>query len=145
MKKESFERPEAGPFYLIPDPKSKKYTLMSEFEKPGNEQVHLFLWDKVVEVLRRRFKKEAGDTYRGLPRGRVINNNDNNWIVTHGNDFPLSEYKDDIISEFKLRDAVNLGKVKWEYTSHETMSKEDKEDVERVLGIKINAKGFISR
>ena len=143
--KKSFERPETGPFYLIPDPRSEKYTLLSGFDNPGNEEVHLFLWDKVINILRIRFKKSSVDLikdhYRGLPRGRVIDSG-NSWIVAHGSDFPLEQYKNEIISEFKLRDAIEISKVKWEYDSHETMDVSEKKEVEKILKISISKTGF---
>ena len=35
--KKAYEEPKAGIFYLIPDPKTGKYDLYSEFEEPGND------------------------------------------------------------------------------------------------------------
>jgi hypothetical protein len=146
--KKAFERPETGPFYLIPDPKSGKYTLLSSFDKPGKEEVHLFLWDEVINILRMRFKKSPVDSlsndYQGLPRGRIVESG-NSWIVAHGSDFPLEEYKNEIISEFSLRDAVKINKVKWEHDPHETMDGTEKKSVEKTLGIIISNNGFRSK
>lgn len=145
-QKKAFEKPETGPFYLIPDPKTGKYTMFSGFDEPGKEEVHLFIWSSVIEILRRRFKgadvDSLEDMYRGLPRGRIMLTGENSWVVGHGNDFPLSEYKNEIISEFKLRDAENINKVAWDFNSHETMIKPHKAAVESALGITITPQGF---
>jgi len=146
QEKKAFQRPEVGPLYLVPDPKSNKYFVYASFDTPGNEEVHLFLWAKVIELLRRRFKKAPVDSlensYRGLPRARVMESGDRLWVVAHGSDFPLEKYKDEIISEFGLRDAVNINKVRWEHDPHETMDKAEKADVEAVLKIKMTPSGF---
>jgi hypothetical protein len=143
--KKAFERPETGPFYLIPDPKTGKYTIFSSFETPGKDEVHIFLWTSVVEILRRRFKgvevDTIADTYRGLPRGRVMGG-EGNWIIGYGKDFPLDSYRYDIESEFNLGDAVSINKVKWEFSEHETMTRNDKAEVEATLGIVMTPAGF---
>jgi hypothetical protein len=143
MDKKAFEEPEVGVFYLVPDPKTKKYTLHSEF---GDNALHLVLWDKIVYILQLRFKKDVGEGYRGIPRGRVQLNSSGvsakRWMVSHGNDFSFEKYKDEIISEFKLRDAEDLGLVDWEMSEHETMMSNDKKVVEKTLGIKLTKDGF---
>jgi hypothetical protein len=144
--KKSFERPETGPFYLIPDPKTGKYTLLASFDSPGKDEVHLFLWSSVIEILRRRFKNSdvdlLADKYRSLPRGRVMAKGDHEWVVGHGRDFPLDQYKSEIISEFKLSDAESINKLEWEFSNHETMSRNEKAEMENILGIAITPQGF---
>ena len=152
--KEAFERPETGVFYFIPDIKSKKFTILSSFDNSEDFQedfqedlynLHITLWDKVINILRIRFKKSVveilSDSYRGLPRGRVTVSG-SNWLVTHGGDFSVNEYKMDIISEFKLRDAHSLGKVKFEHSYHESMTSTDKKQVEKVLKIELSPSGL---
>jgi hypothetical protein len=127
--KKAFERPETGPFYMVPDPKSGKYTIYVSFDSnpdiPGDEErpiatwgnLHLYLWDRIVELLRRRFRNSSVDIlstdYRGLPRGRVTIKGTNAWIVAWAEDFPLEEYKREIFSEFRLGDAEAINKVTW--------------------------------
>lgn len=142
--KKAFERPKTGVFYLVPDLKSGKYTIYSEFSENGEEALHLMLWDSIVDLLRRRFRDKSvanlEDYYRGLPRGRIIDNGDS-WIVAWGKDFP-DTYKSDIVSEFNLGDAQSIGKVSWEFQNHETMQANDKRNVEKSLGITISPEGF---
>ena len=144
--KKAFEKPETGPFYLIPNPKTGRYTILSSFDTPGKDEVHLFLWSQAVEILRRRFRDIAvdivADSYQGLPRGRVMENGEHGWIIGHGKDFPLDQYRLDIISEFKLTDAVSINKVEWQFSNHEAMSPNEKAEVENVLGIIITPQGF---
>jgi hypothetical protein len=144
-KKKAFERPIIGVFYLVPDPKSGKYTIYSEYDENGNEAVHLMLWDSIVNLLRRRFRDKPvdiiEDNYRGLPRGRVMEQGENSWIIAWGEDFP-EEYKSDVISDFRLNDAKSIGKVKWEFQNHETMQANDKKVVEKTLGITMTPSGF---
>lgn len=144
-QKKAFERPETGVYYLVPDPKTGKYSILSQYDRHDADSMHLFLWDQVVKMLRMRFKKSLvesiSDSYRGLPRGRIVYKNDE-WIVAHGEDFPMSEYKHDIISEFNLGDADHIGKLSWQKDSHETMSANEKSDVEKILGVTITPKGF---
>jgi hypothetical protein len=144
--KKAFQKPETGPFYLVPDPKSKKYIVLSAFDEPGNEEVHLFLWAQAIEMLRRRFRKADVDSleenYRGIPRGRVIEKASNQWVVAHGKDFPIEAYKSDIFAEYKLNDVDGMGKVAWEYDPHEAMIGTDKELVQGELNIKFTPTGF---
>jgi len=144
-EKKAFEKPDTGIFYLIPDPKTLRYTLWADVDYPGHEVSHMMSWDKVVELLRRRFRGKYVDiisnNYRGLPRGRVTETS-GGWIVGHGNDFQLGEFKHEILSEFKLYDAEAIGKVSWEYQDHETMQALDKKEVESILGITLSKTGF---
>lgn len=143
MDKKAFEEPELGVFYLVPDPKNSKFSLYSEF---GDNSLHLLLWDKIREKLQMRFKNDPGDSYRGIPRGRVqlssSGASQKHWLVSHGDDFNLNAYKSDIISEFNLRDAEDAGLVDWQYSSHETMSNVEKQQVEKLLNIKLTKDGF---
>jgi hypothetical protein len=145
QQKKAFEKPKLGVFYLVPEPKSGKYTIFSELEEDGADAVHLMLWDSVVELLRRRFRDKSvdiiSDNYRGLPRGRIMEAGENQWKVAWGNDFP-DEYKSDVISEFRLGDAQSLGKLLWEFQEHETMQAGDKKVVEKTLGITMSPQGF---
>lgn len=144
-EKKAFERPKIGVFYLVPDPKTGKYTIYSEYDDEGQEAVHLMLWDSIVSLLKRRFRDKAVDIvedhYRGLPRGRIMENGNNEWLIAWGKDFP-DEYKSDVISDFRLGDAQGIGKVKWEYQAHETMQANDKKTVEKILGITMTPQGF---
>lgn len=146
MDKKAFTQPEIGVFYLVPDPKTKKYSLVSEFDKPGHDSAHFFLWERVARLLKDKFKKKdvapIWDTYTGLPRGRISTGQKNEWLVLHGDDFPMDEYKSEILSEFSLNDANSIGKVKWVIEPHEKMGKSDQSAVEKVLGISIDKKGF---
>jgi hypothetical protein len=145
MEKKAFERPKLGVFYLVPDPKTNKYTIYSEYDEDENEAVHLNLWDSIVSLLKRRYRDKNvdifEDNYRGLPRGRVMETGENQWIIAWGEDFP-NEYKSDIISDFHLGDAQSINKVRWEFQNHETMQANDKKAVEKVLGITISPEGF---
>jgi len=146
MEKRAFEQPEIGIFYLVPNPKTKIYTILSAFDRPGEDSAHYFLWDEVVKTLRFRFKKAnvdgIQDSYQGLPRGRISIKGTNYWVVLHGDDFPLQEYKSDIVSEFKLMDAESINKVSWAVETHEKMNPNEKKRVEEVLGISISPSGF---
>jgi hypothetical protein len=146
VEKKAYEHPKAGVFYMIPDPKKLgTYTLYSEFQEDGGKDVtHLFLFDRVKELLNSRFKAnldETFDAYTGIPRGRIIEPSDpkGNWLVTHGGDFSLNKYRDEIISEFSLRDAVELGKVKYEIDPHEKMGPKDRKGIESALRIEFTA------
>jgi hypothetical protein len=146
--KKAYELPHSGVFYMIPDPKrTGSYTIYSEIQEKGGEDVsHLFLFDKVKQILKTRFKVdlEGVDAYTGIPRGRVIEPNDlhGNWVVAYGNDFPLNKYRDLIISEFLLRDASDSGKVKWEIDPHEKMTPEERKIMEAELGIVFTSTGW---
>ena len=118
--KKSYEHPHSGIFYMVPNKASLgTYTIYSEFQEGGEDVAHLFLFDKVKKILESRFKVdlEGVDAYTGIPRGRIIEHPQDihgSWIVAHGGDFPLDRYRETIISEFLLRDAIEIGKVKWE-------------------------------
>ena len=147
MEKKAFERPETGVFYLVPDPKIGKYSIRSHYDSDNDGQsAHLMLWDTIIKILSLKFKGKFVDgleqDYTGIPRGRIVESGTNMWTVQHGNDFPLKEYKSDIVSEFKLYDAEAIGKVSWEFNSHETMAPREKKNVERTLGITITPAGF---
>lgn len=141
--KKSFERPQTGVYYLIPDPKSNKYTILSAFDEPGKGSLHLFLWKEAHAILSRRFKNadDLEDAYTSIPRGRIIERN-NEWVVAHGDDVPLATYRGDILSEFSLNDANAIGKVHWEVDAHEKMNAREKKMAEKTLGITYTAEGF---
>jgi hypothetical protein len=152
MKKISYDHPAAGIFYLIPNPtKVGKYTVHSELQEEGADPVaHLFLFDKVRKILEIRFKTDLGsayDAYMGIPRGRIEepSGKGGEWIIAHGGDFPLNEYKSDILSDFSLNDASAIGKVKFEIEAHEKMSPKDKKSMEEELGIEYTATGWKKR
>jgi hypothetical protein len=146
--KKAYEHPKSGIFYMIPDPrKLGSYTVYSELqEEQGDPVTHIFLFKRVLQILSSRFKKdlEDVDAYTGIPRGRIIEPNDihGNWLITHGADFPIDKYKDEIISDFSLRDAVAIGKVKYEVTAHEKMSNKDRKEMESLLGIEFTSTGW---
>ena len=146
--KKSYEHPKSGVFYMVPDPKKPgTYTITSETQEEGGEDVaHLFLFDHVKKQLQSRFKApvEDLDAYTGVPRGRIIEPRDINgdWIIAHGDDFPLDTYRNDIISEFSLRDAFDLGKVRFEVDQHEKMSPKERKEVESALGIEYTSTGW---
>jgi len=146
MNKKSFEHPEIGAFYLVPDPKTGKYTITSAYDKPGKDSTHFFLWAEVVKILKQRFKKakidKIKDSYTGIPRGRVSMTLKNTVVVLHGDDFPLVEYKSDIMSEYKLHDTHSIGKLSWAFEPHESMGSAEKGLVEDTLGIEISKTGF---
>ena len=148
-KKKAYEKPKSGVFYMVPDPKRESsYTLYSEIqEESGKDALHLFLFDKVRKLLELRFKldlQEIQDDYMGIPRGRIIepSSPQGNWLVTHGGDFSLNKYREEIISEFSLRDAVDLGKVKYEVDPHEKMAPKDQKKIEYALGIEFTPTGW---
>ena len=148
MKKISYEQPKSGVFYIVPDPKKVgSYTIYTEVqEHDGEDVLHLFLFDRVRKLLETRFKVKLGllDAYTGIPRGRIIDPGDRHgtWLVTHGGDFPLDKYRDAILSEFSLHDALQLGKVRFEVTTHEKMGYKDQKNIEGLLGIKITPEGW---
>lgn len=148
QQKKALERPETGVFYLVPNPKSRKYTIYAEVDSPDNDAAHLLLWESIVELLRRRFRNKQvdvlQDNYRGLPRGRVMELS-GSWAIGYGKDFPLAEYKHEILAEFKLYDYEAIGKVMWEFQDHETMQAGDKKAVESTLGIIMTPTGFTVR
>lgn len=141
-QKKAYEEPKAGVFYLIPNIKTGRYEMYSQFEEAGEDVAHLFLWDSVLRKIQMMYKKDSGvieDEYRGIPRGRIIgpSSRDGNWIVAWGSDFPLAQYRGDIISEFQLGDAD-----KFEHENHEEMMKNHKNAVEKFLGIEMTPTGF---
>lgn len=146
-RRKAYEQPKAGVFYMVPDPKKiGTYTIYSEVQEDRGV-AHLFLFDKVRKILESRFKVGLGaafDAYMGIPRGRIVEPRDihGNWLVTHGGDFPLDKYRDEILSEFSLRDAVELGKVKYEIDPHEKMGPKDKKQIENALKIEITPTGW---
>jgi hypothetical protein len=146
--RKAYQEPVGGVYYFVPNPKTGRYDIVSEQETPGEEVLHLFLWNRVVQLLGMRFKKKGveglSDSYRGLPRGRVLNPGDRKgtWIVAHGADVSLDRYKSQIISDFQLGDAEGLGKVRFERDTHETMDPRDKALTEKTLGIKLEPEGM---
>jgi len=146
MEKKAYEPPKEGIFYLVPDPKTKKYTLYVEIDEESNP-LHFNLWDRMMGLLASRFKvhKEAlENAYTGIPRGRITQTS-NGWVVAHGGDFSLPMYKSEIESEFSLGDATRIGKVKWIVDSHEKMGKNDRDTVQFVLGITLTPEGFTKK
>jgi hypothetical protein len=148
MQKKAYEEPKAGIFYMIPNPRTLRYDLYSEYEEAGEDVTHLFLWDKVVKKLQMAFKINTApieDLYQGIPRGRIIAppSREGTWLVGIGNDFPLKDYKSDIISEFQLSDASSLGHVKFEHQAHEEMDPRHKAAVEKLLKIKMGPSGVV--
>jgi hypothetical protein len=146
--KNAYEHPRPGIFYMVPNPKKEgTYTIYTEVQEHGGEDVsHLFLFDKVKRTLEARFKIDLDDVdaYTGIPRGRIVEPSDihGDWIVAHGGDFPLEKYRDSIISEFSLREAIELGKIKWEIDPHEKMTAREQKEMETELKIKFTSTGW---
>lgn len=147
QQKKAYEQPKAGIFYMIPDLKSGKYDLYPQFEENGEEVTHLFLWDQVAKKLQLRSKIDESSFlphYQGIPRGRIIApfKAQDTWIIGIGGDFPLEQYKQQILSDFNLSDAFAAGKVKFEVQDHEKMNVNDKKTIEALLGIEMNPSGI---
>lgn len=144
MQKKAIEKPALGIFYLVPNKQTGKYEIISELEDKENP-LHLFLWQTVLLYLKKYFKKrntsKIDTDHLGIPRGRIIENR-GEWIVLYGADFPLNEYKNEILSIFKLHDYNSLGKVTFERSLHESMDKNEKARVEKFLNIEITNDGF---
>jgi hypothetical protein len=149
-KRKAYEKPKPGIFYMVPEPKKEgSYEVHSELQEDSKDVLHIFLFDKIKRILEKKFKRNmihAYDSYMGLPRGRVIEPPDSQgeWIVAYGGDFPLNKYREDIISDFSLRDAQELGKVKFEVDPHEKMAPKDRKEVEKALGIRFMANGWVN-
>jgi hypothetical protein len=145
QKKRALPEPKPGIYYMVPDPKTKKYEVYSQIEEPGEDPVHLYLWDRIAKILTARFGVPELDAYRGLPRGRVMAPSERTglWIIAHGNDIDLNIYGPEILSEFGLRDSTTLNKILWEHDSHEEMSIREKSMVETACKFKFTKTGIL--
>jgi hypothetical protein len=147
LDKISFEdEPKSGIFYFVPDPKTLGYTIFSSFDEGEEDDMnlHLGVWQRVLQKLKGRFRDKTIDLveydYRGLPRGRVIKNT-NEWLVAWGGDIS-EKLKREVIYEFNLSSMESAGKVRWEIDSHEKMEADEKEEIEKYLGITITEDGI---
>jgi len=147
QKKKALTEPTAGIYYMVPNPGSKKYEIHTMLEEPGEDPIHLFMWDHISKLVASKFKinhDAISDAYTGLPRGRVIAPSERSgvWIIAHGNDVNLTVYGKEILHEFGLSDLAALNKVRWEHDPHENMSVREKELVETSCKFKLSPTGI---
>jgi len=145
QKKAQILEPKAGVFYMVPEANHQgHYSVIAETTDDSEDPLHLMLWDRVKKLLEHRFKKIISDQYMSIPRGRVIPPVDvkGTWILAWGNDFPLSEYKSEILSAFQLHDIDSLGKLEVTVDNHEKMNPQEQKIIEADLKIKITPTGW---
>ena len=145
QKKAQILEPKAGVFYMVPEAvHAGHYSVYAETTDDSEDPLHLMLWDHVQKLLEHRFKKPVSDQYMSIPRGRVIPPTDvkGTWILAWGDDFPLSEYKSEILSAFSLQDINSLGKLETSVDNHEKMNPQEQKIIEADLGIKITPTGW---
>jgi len=134
-----------GVFYMVPSLKDKKYRVWAQAEDESDpEPLHLNLWAEISKSLQMRSHSPEDSFqqyYTGIPRGRIVKNGPV-WIVAWGNDFPLDEYKDEILREFNLDYANSVGNVKFEVDSHEKMTPGSKFQVEKLMNIEMTPSGL---
>ena len=144
--KKSFDTDgKAGIFYMVPNLKDKKYNVWAQVEDESEpDPIHLNLWDQVSKSLQMKSHSSEGafdPYYTGIPRGRVIQHG-SKWIIGHGNDFPLNEYKSEILREFNLEHADSASNVLFEVQNHEKMHPGSKKVVENLMNIQMMPSGF---
>jgi hypothetical protein len=147
-EKKAVTEPSAGIYYMVPDPVSKKYEVHTVLEEPGEDPLHIFMWDHISKLLASKFKINhamISDTYTGIPRGRIVAPAERTgvWIIAHGNDVDLGMYGHEILAEFGLRDLAALNKVRWEHDAHENMSVREKSQVESTCKFRLTKTGII--
>jgi hypothetical protein len=120
---------------------------------------HPTVWKKyLVPLLKKTYKLSAAATGRlkalayGVPRGRLDmtgtellkpGEKPGDWVFYHGDDFPsglvLESERRKLITAFGLSRLAAKApeKVRFEKAKHETMVPEEREELQKVLGVRI--------
>ena len=146
QEKKSFDTDgKLGIFYMVPSLKDKNYHIWTQIEDEFEpEPLHINLWYEISNSLQMRSHSPEGSFsqyYTGIPRGRIVKNGPT-FIVAWGNDFPLEDYKNEILREFNLDYANSAGNVKFEVDAHEKMTPAAKLQVEKLMGIEMSPSGL---
>ncbi len=145
--------PQSGAYWWIPKPDGT-WELDPYYDSDfrGNT-MHDKMWKYVVEKLAIYWNKEPQkllrrlrDNYAGLPRGRigkigVSRYGLGGWVVSHGDDAPIPDGLNKVLSAFNLIAINKAGKVKIAPDDHEQMMEGDPEAVQQAIGKDLGLKG----
>lgn len=94
-----------------------------------DELGHAQQWKRyVVTLVKRHYRlkltkteeRELAEAYRAMPRGRVVELGNGDYALAHGNDTPMAEAFDRLISIFGLTTQWITGHAFPQYAQHET-------------------------
>jgi len=138
-KKLASQRPAEGPYYWIFRSPSWVLKAYPSCDFGGKVEDHVKAWNMEAFILARHYKvsmRDIEDYPYGMPRGRVADMRQNkgckhDFVVYHGDDSPVSDWKQRVISAFNLR-GFN---VEFRLDEHEVMDEADIRGLENA-GIK---------
>jgi hypothetical protein len=141
--------PQAGPYWWLPTPDGKWILEKFYDSEYRGATGHDLLWDKyVIERLSviwgkdtNKLRRSLRGHYTGLPRGRV-NKVSNGWTVVHGDNAPVSSWKNQVIRAFVL--TAQKDKVRFMKDDHETIIPGDPEAIQDALKVDLGLKGTFS-
>jgi hypothetical protein len=144
-------------YYVYLHPEWKLETFRTDEYGEGVD--HFGAWGThIVPILRAHYQLDDRTTARlketayGMPRGRVdrispeiykVGERPGDWVFFHGDDFPSglvrASQERKLISAFGLSRvaAVNPDKIRFEVSAHEKMIPEEREGIQKLLGIRI--------
>jgi len=132
--------PLTGAYYWVPIPplRSLTWRILACHDLGFDEdQSHYDQWPKVVAHLAglwgrdpKVFRRYLGKHCYGLPRGRVTNP-DKVYLILHGKDSPVADWKERVIQRFNLRNQ----RVRLLFDEHEQRMSADIKVVEKILGL----------
>lgn len=138
--------PQRGAWYCLPT-RTRDWRIVTFYEADyPNDNDHTTVWPEVLEYLGHKWgkdsnvlKRQLGDNYTALPRGRVTRTKTRGMVTYNlmlGKDSPIAV--DGIKRAFNLQEA----NVRVIYDVHENMAFGDPEELQRVLGQDLGLKGM---
>lgn len=142
--------PQSGAYWWLPTPDGGwELEVFYDSEYRGNT-MHDIMWRKyVLDRLAilwnkdpQKLRRQIGDNYAGLPRGRV-GKAMGKFVVSHGDDAPIKNGLKKVLAAFNLSGLARTDpkKVQTAADEHETMLAGDPDAVQRALGVKLGLKG----
>ncbi|MFO0887733.1 MAG: hypothetical protein U0790_01160 [Isosphaeraceae bacterium] len=134
-------RPLVGGYYWFPSPLDGRtaWAVLTCHDLGFDAEVgHVDLWPAVVDRLAaawgrdaRTLRRQLGDRYTGLPRGRVTRPG-RTVLVLHGDDAPVPDWREKLVEACRLGGRAH----RFLFDEHERRLPGDPEGVEEVLGFR---------
>lgn len=142
--------PTFGAFFWVPVPVENGVgwrLVLNEDAGLDPDAGHTKLWPTVLGILAttwgndaRLLRRELGDRYTGLPRGRVTQRHVS-ILIHHGEDAPITDWRQAILDRFHLNGHQN--QTSFRFDEHERMIHGDPEAVQELLGVELGLRGIL--
>jgi hypothetical protein len=130
LLKES-KSPQTGIYWWVPVKDS--WRLESFFDSEYGQAYHKEVWElyaaTILGIDNAEVPQDVREAYHGLPRGRISKHKGDRYLILHGSDSPVDDFKTVVMSRFHLlpnRTAAS-------YDSHEIMLDDEAEIIKNFI------------